>query len=273
MRPVPETPEPAAARAGERRWTVLFIGDHGRVIPFRRVKTVGVLLAATLATALAAVAVLVWVNHELHARTLVQRERMEVARKEIEDLRRDRDLLTAQVVLLESRMREASSPRPAASERRLEPPPSGAEPSSAIAGEPAEAAPVARPPIDPGEGVALDGVRLSLTAAGVIELRYRIAAVGQPRKPLNGHVVAVLKAEDLEPERWLSLPRLELVNGRPTGRQKGYTFAVSHAKEFAQSLPAPKHLPAYTRAVLYVFSNEGQLLLARDYPVALSTGR
>lgn len=273
MRAEPETTQPAAGRAGERRWTVLFIGDHGRVIPFRRVKTVGVLLAATFATALAAVAVLVWVNHELHARTRVQLERMEAARKEIEELRRDRDLLTAQVVLLETRMREASTPRPPASERRLEPPPTVPEPVAAASGEPAEDTLVSRPPIHPGEGVALDGVRLSLTAAGAIELRYRIVAVGQPRKPFNGHVVAVLKAEDLDPERWLSLPRLELVNGRPTGRQKGYTFAVSHAKEFAQSLPVPKHLPAYTRAVLYVFSNEGQLLLARDYPVALSAGR
>ncbi len=272
MRPGPDTPEPAPARAGERRWTVLFIGDHGRVIPFRRVKTVGVLLAATLATALAAVAVLAWVNHELHTRTRVQRERIEGARKEIEDLRRDRDRLTAQVVLLETRMREAAAPRPAASERRAEPP-LGTEAASAAAGELAEEAPVPRPPINPGEGVELDGVRLSLTAAGVIELRYRIAAVGQPRKPLNGHVVAVLKAEDLDPEQWLSLPRMELVNGRPTGRQKGYTFAVSHAREFTQSLPAPKHLPACTRAVLYVFSNEGQLLLARDYPVVLSAAR
>ena len=105
-------------RSGERRWTVLFIGDHGKVIPFKRVKTVAVLVAATLATAIAAVAVLVWVNQGLHARSSDQHQRLESARKDNEQLRRDRDLLTAQVVLLESRMRETASARSAPSERR-----------------------------------------------------------------------------------------------------------------------------------------------------------
>jgi hypothetical protein len=265
----------ASPRSGERRWTVLFIGDHGKVIPFKRVKTVAVLVAATLATAIAAVAVLAWVNQGLHVRGRDQLQRLESARRENEQLRRDRDLLTAQVVLQESRMRETASERGAPSERRpVAPPPlpveSPAEPEAAAAGA---QAPELRPPIDPGEGVAVDGFRLALNAAGSIELRYKVTAVAQPRKPLSGHVIVVLSAEQLEPERWVSLPRVDLVNGRPTGRQKGYTFAISHAKEFVQSMQAPRPLPAFTRAVLYVFSSEGQLLLARDFPVSLSPAR
>ena len=133
-------------------------------------------------------------------------------------------------------------------------------------------APELRPPIDPGEGVAVDGFRLALNA-GSIELRYKLTALAQPRTPLAGHVIVVLSAEQLEPERWLSLPRVDLANGRPTGRQKGYTFAISHAKEFAQSMTTPRPLPDFTRAVLYVFSSEGRLLLARDSAVGLAPVR
>ena len=260
-------------RSGERRWTVLFIGDHGKVIPFKRVKTVAVLVAATLATAIAAVAVLVWVNQGLHARSSDQHQRLESARKDNEQLRRDRDLLTAQVVLLESRMRETASARSAPSERRPDTAPPQLETPAPAETSAAAPAPERRPPIDPGDGVAVDGFRLTLNAAGSIELRYKITALAQPRTPLAGHVIVVLSAEQLEPERWLSLPRVDLANGRPTGRQKGYTFAISHAKEFVQSMTAPRPLPDFTRAVLYVFSNDGRLLSARDYPVGLSPAR
>jgi hypothetical protein len=269
-------PEAGVSRqSGERRWTVLFIGDHGKVIPFKRVKTVAVLIAVSLATALAAVAVLTWVNQGLHARGRDQQQGLESARRENEQLRRDRDLLTAQVVLLESRMRETASEGGVPAERRpVAPPPLPMEPP-AEPEAPRAAAQVTehRPPIDLGEGVAVDGFRLALIAPGSVELRYKVSAVAQPRKPLAGHVIVVLSAEQMEPERWVSLPRVDLVNGRPTGRQKGYTFAISHSKEFVQTVQASRPLPDFTRAVLYVFSSEGQLLLARDYPVSLAPAR
>ena len=180
---------------------------------------------------------------------------------------------SAQVVLLESRMRETASARGAPSERRPDtalPPVETPAPPETPAAAPA---PELRPPIDPGEGVAVDGFRLALNAAGSIELRYKLTALAQPRTPLAGHVIVVLSAEQLEPERWLSLPRVDLANGRPTGRQKGYTFAISHAKEFAQSMTTPRPLPDFTRAVLYVFSSDGRLLFARDYAVGLAPAR
>lgn len=258
-----------ARRSGERRWTVLFIGDHGTVIPFKRVKTVAILVAAAMTTAVAAVAVLAWVNQGLHARARDQLQRLESSRAENEQLRRERDLLTAQVVVLESRMRETASESGAPAERRPVAPPSlpVAPPAEPEAPRAAAQIPEHRPPIDLGEGVAVDGFRLNPKADGSIELRYKLTALAQPRTPLAGHVIVVLSAEDVEPERWLSLPRVELVRGRPTGRQKGYTFAISHNKEFVQSAATPRPLPAFTRAVLYVFGSDGRLLLARDYSV------
>ncbi|HSV92571.1 MAG TPA: hypothetical protein VLH81_05825 [Desulfobacterales bacterium] len=259
-------------RSGERRWTVLFIGDHGKVIPFKRVKTVAILVAAAMATAVAAVAVLAWVNHGLHARGRDQLQRLESARTENEQLRRERELLTAQVVVLESRMRETASGPAAPSERRATPEPPPVEAAQTPEPPAADPPPVFRPPVDPGEGVAVEGFRLTPRADGLMELRYKLTALAQPRTPLAGHVIVVLSAEDIEPERWLSLPRVELVRGRPTGRQKGYTFAISHNKEFVQSVAAPRPMAAFTRAVLYVFSSDGRLLLARDYSVRFLPG-
>jgi hypothetical protein len=35
-------------------------------------------------------------------------------------------------------------------------------------------------------------------------------------------------------------------------------------------MPAPRDLPAYDAAILYLFSNEGELLTAREFPVDIS---
>ena len=87
------------AHAADRRWTVLFIGDHGKVIAFKRIRTLAVLTIAALVTALATVIVLVSVNQGLHGRTRDLQKRLESSQQEIQTLRQERDLLTAHVVL------------------------------------------------------------------------------------------------------------------------------------------------------------------------------
>jgi hypothetical protein len=87
---------------------------------------------------------------------------------------------------------------------------------------------------------------------------------------LNGHAVAVLKGSRLDPKEWTAMPAVGLTNGRPSGRQPGYRISISHSKAFTQTMPAPRDLPAYDAVILYVFSNEGELLTAREFAVDIS---
>jgi cell division protein FtsB len=111
--------------ATDRRWKVLFIGDHGRVIAFKRLKILIGLTLGTLASALGAVAVLVVVNQGLNTSTQELRQRLEASQQQIQALRQERDLLTAHVVLVETKMKEmlAAGQRPAAAQK---PDPAGA---------------------------------------------------------------------------------------------------------------------------------------------------
>lgn len=271
------------AHAADRRWTVLFIGDHGKVIAFKRVKTLALLTIAALVTALATVGVLVSVNQGLHGRTRELQQRLESSHQQIQALRQERDLLTAHVVLVETKMREtlAEAGRPAA-ERK----PKSADPETAgdrtepavetgtddTGKGPGGAPPAAagKRPLDRDEPVALEGFRVKYDAGrNAFDVEYKLAATNPGRKPLAGHVIVVFKGENLEPEQWLAMPRVDLPRGRPSGTQKGYTFSISHSKAFSRSMAAPKSFPAFTTAVVYVFSPEGQLLLARDYAVQL----
>jgi hypothetical protein len=260
-----------------RRWTVLFIGDHGRVIAFKRVKTLIGLAVAALVLTVAALVVLMVVNQTLHGRSRELQQRLEASQQKVLALRQERDLLTAHVALAETRMREtlAGMGRPTAAVKEPERTaevnaPSAQEASGAQAPPEPQAVPANdfKPPVGAGESISVEDVRIRWDGAErVFNLGYRVVNTGQGGKPLRGHVIVVMKGEDLQPDQWLSMPRVDLPKGRPTGRQKGYTFSISRQKSFSHTVPAPKTFPAFSTAVLYVFATDGQLLLAKDYEI------
>jgi len=268
------------AADGGRQWRVLFIGDHGKVIAFKRIKTLIGLTIGVIATALVAVVVLVLVNARLHMRMHAVQEHLSAAQLQIQALRQERDLLTAHVVLADTKVKEvlAGVSRPAPVQH-AEPIDMAAKtiqsrgptsPEAAMEASPAsaETAGSERLPAGIEEPVAVKEFYAGLDAAHrTIQLRYKLIATRSGRKPLTGHVVVVFKSHDTEPGRWLTMPPVDLPKGRPSGRQRGYTFSISHSKAFSHSLPAPAAMPAYTQAVLYVFSQDGQLWMARDYGV------
>lgn len=266
--------------AADRQWRVLFIGDHGRVVTLKHIKTLIGLTLGVVATALITVAVLVMVNARLHARMHEAQEQLSAAQLQIQALRQERDLLTAHVVLAETKVKEAlagisrsaavpKSDSTGATSRAIESRPAP-QPEAPTEAQPASADPDGggRLPAGIEESVAIEDFFAGVDASRrAINLRYKLVAQRSARKPLAGHVVVVFKSQDTEPERWLAMPSVDLPKGRPTGRQKGYTFSISHSKAFSQSLPVPASFPVYTQAVMYVFAMDGQLLMARDYGV------
>jgi hypothetical protein len=272
---------------GGRRWTVLFIGDHGKVIAFKRVKILLALAGAAFLLSLAAVCVLVVVNHTLHRRNTELQQGLEASGQAMRDLRHDRDLLTAQVVLVESKMRETLAGVNRSPAALLEPVPAGAadkappQPLPGWQGEatasgkspaPSNDPAAVRMPVRTEEGIAAEelGIRYHRDS-NTLELQFKIVNTSPGRKPLKGHAVAVLKGSSLDSTEWTAMPAVGLTKGRPSGRQPGYRFSISHySKSFIQTMPAPRDLPAYDAAILYVFSSEGQLLTAREFPIDIS---
>ena len=90
----------------DRRWRVLFISDHGKVFTFKHVKILISLTVVAFLLSLAAVAVLVGVNQRLHDRHRDLQKRFKQVEQKVSQLSNERDLLTAQVVLVETRMKE-----------------------------------------------------------------------------------------------------------------------------------------------------------------------
>lgn len=271
--------------AAGRQWQVLFIGDHGKVIAFRRIRALVGLAIGVLATALVTVVVLVVVNARMHSRLQEVQEQLSVAQLQVQGLHRERDLLNAHIILVETKMKEtldglslsgaAQKPDSVVADEKATNSP---DPPPTTAAEVKSLSPAAEPtgeilaPVGSEEVVAVENFSADWVASRqALHLRYKLVAARSARKPVSGHVIVVFKGPGIEPEHWLSMPRVDLPRGRPSGRRKGYSFAISHSKGFSHFMTVTASLPKYTQAVLYVFSHQGELLMARDYGVDLKS--
>jgi hypothetical protein len=62
---------------------------------------------------------------------------------------------------------------------------------------------------------------------------------------------------------------MPLVDGRPTGKQRGHSFGINYFKTMRLSTRAPKSPEKFETATVFVFTRQGDLLLEKQYPVKL----
>ncbi len=101
----------------------------------------------------------------------------------------------------------------------------------------------------------------------ILEVKFDLKNTDPNESRASGQVFVVLKSEQLNPNRWLTLPETELISGKPSGKEPGEAFNISRFKTVrleAKGQPAPSRFDA---ATVFVFSETGELLLEKDFPV------
>ena len=77
----------------DRRWTLLFIGDHGNVITLKRFKVIVLTTAFVFLLTIGAMAVLFFLNAGFHKENQEYKKRIEDSQKRIETLRHEKEIL------------------------------------------------------------------------------------------------------------------------------------------------------------------------------------
>ena len=263
----------------DRRWTLLFIGNHGRTITLKRFKSIVILsmLAFTAAIAIAA-SLFVW-NQKIIMDNHGLKDELKSLNERLDALRHDKDILLTRLVVAESRVQQSIS-RPAAVTE-----------TDQLAGQPKPASddagrtkPVAEQKVeastqmqvepqpsdvssDAGLSVAIEDFKtLNHTNDNRLKVLFKIKNTSPNSQRVSGHVIVVLKGEQTG---WLPIPWMTLVDGRPTGKQRGHTFGINYFKTMRLSAPSPQNPEKYQTASVYVFTRKGELLLEKGFPVNL----
>jgi len=214
----PEFVRPPRIPKAEKRWTLLFIGDRGKTITFHRFKSL-VMLALLILLASAAVSGWFWYlydNARIESRNL--NEKLENLEQALASARNEKDILTARLVVAESKA-EQNIARMIA-ESPVKPP---------VKSPPKTSQPVQEPADDKRETVASVLAENFLVFyepdVNTLSVQYKIRNTGSKEQPVSGRSVVILKDSEENPKKWLVLPPLPLVSGKPVG-DKGRSFSI-----------------------------------------------
>jgi hypothetical protein len=278
-----------------RNWNLMLVDDHGRIIPFKRIKGIAFFGIFLLIAALFALAV----SGYWHMRQIKRMQDLSAELKQLKqkaaNLRDEKDILLAQLVTsgtlkvpqtktslndqehlkdfsaqnqiqdqagppeTESTQDSESDTDPAApepAEQKTEPVPQ----PSAKAPKPAEVAWKA----DIRRFVADYKIEKSLLQASL-----RIYNTSSPKKQLAGHVVVVFKNTENDPSRWVVSPPAQLIDGVPDGKT-GKPFKINNYltmrfREYDQRPPV-----VLNSASVYVFTDQSDLIHVENFDLNIN---
>ncbi|MFZ0726150.1 MAG: LysM peptidoglycan-binding domain-containing protein [Desulfobacterales bacterium] len=99
-----------------------------------------------------------------------------------------------------------------------------------------------------------------------LRVEYVIRNDGSKSQQISGQTVVVLKGAEDDPDTWLVLPPVPLVSGRPDG-QRGSAFSIFNFRTIRFKATDQPEADRYTRAAVYVFSTNGNLVLEKEFPM------
>jgi hypothetical protein len=203
-------------------------------------------------------------------------------RNELTGLRHEKDILMTRLVLAESKAEQG--PVGAPQEQLVEDvtdqneeDPGQKKQTTDPEVKPTEA-PVKKPaepkknnePSDSGLSVAIENFKISNSSGGNrLRIQFKIKNTSPNSQRVAGHAIVVLKGDQLKKSSWMAIPGMPLVEGKPSGRHRGYAFEINYFRTMRFSTASPMYPDKYKIASVYVFANSGKLLLEQDFAVEL----
>lgn len=284
VKPQRNKSEPGLLGKGQRYWSIMLVGEHGRVIPFRRFKEIAITVIALACLSLVALAVIAYLYAQ-QAETIggLQRE-VDALRRQTAQLKDEKDVLHAKLVIYDmQKAPEAAqktkpkeiaqgAQKPAPTPVGPTPVPPEAQPVTAATPPPqATSSAPATPTSTPSVNWALDLQQFDAQydeRRELIKLTVRVSNKTATKKTFSGRMILVLKQSGSSPKGWVSLPSVPLAEGKPTGKN-GQAFTVQNYRTLDFKLYKQRPPFDYDTATVFVFLSNGELLLSRDFSLKI----
>ena len=266
----------------EKRWTILFIGNHGKTITLKRFKGMVLLACLVLFISIATAGGLLYLSLNIREEKNQLESDLQELKAQIKAIRYEKDVLMTKLVLAESRSNKSPAKippkpiditQPQQKSNEYEKPGQAAQRAKAQEKAPAKKQdePTGTEKQSKTElSVALEGFKISTRASkNLLRVQFKIKNTSPGSRRAAGHAIVVLNGEQRRQKKWLPIPAVSLSGGRPSGRQRGYSFAINNFKTMRLKANLPKSIEIYQKATVFIFTSKGDLLLEQDFPVQL----
>lgn len=271
------------ARKRPRQWTLMMVSDDGEVRTARPKKGLRNLLLVLLAVSLAAAAAFFFLWDRSRAENEQLRKTVAAYQGRLASMGVDKEEMSALLAVY----RPSTEP-PAGTPEEIPPEPETAPPdrsSPAPAPEPeageetGPAPPVGAPMASYDDAaplvspVGIEDFETTLgELSGALTVAFKVTNIDPDVEKAEGHVILVLRPEaDGAIGGGLALPPVTLIGGRPAGNEKGQAFSITNFKRIRFTAGGETRPERFRTATVFVFNDEGKLLMEEDFPIRIDT--
>jgi len=277
-------PQKPKRPSADRRWTLLFIGDHGNVVTLKHFKAIVIVIGILFFFAVVFAAVLFFQNKGTLKQNKDLQKRFAGSEKQIGKLRHEKEILMARLVRAEAKIEEnvvgdrripqqMKDTQPATSLPQVASKP---KPIKVVEKKPSvpqvarsEPAPRETDEAEPVISVAVENFKVSRESENKnLNAQFKIKNTSPEQQRIAGRAVVVLKGDDLQKDQWLVMPAVGLAGDKPSGKS-GKSFSIRRFRTMNFTSKAPHYSDQVQTAAVYVFSKTGELLLEQDFLVKL----
>lgn len=290
-----------------KRWDLLFIDDHGKVVSFRYVRGMLISFGVVILILLGGLFYL----HHLHTITIRKNTDLQntlaVSLQESKALQQEVRNLMIRLAEAQSKTSKRSRPKDGKSEKKASADTKRAKtavihmveaetkkqkkvlseesrtvnntsPAKISAGTSSEARPQriqAKKKEIPTSSEKQKPLIYDFSAfhdsqLSALTVRFSIKKPYRNSSYMSGYVFVLMKENDHDQKGWLPLPWVELVAGKPSRIEEGHFFRIRNYKNIeiqSVDVTGPK---TYRTATLLVFSPSGEMLLRKTYPIIIN---
>ena len=256
-----------------QRWTLLFIGEHGKIIPVTGIKPKLILSALVLFFALTAATALFFVNKAKVKENRQLRDALTASQRQIKALKHEKDVLTARLVLTEPEtgkaQREINEKKPDESSKTDD----DAAPSTASSQlEEAPATAVPDAPVHEVQSgrVDVDRFKTSLEPyTNTLKVEFALKKIDPDSDSISGYAFVVLKDTESKQSQWVVFPSVTLISGKPSSVKRGQYFSIARFKWMKFEIDNLPDIRRYEYATVFVFGSEGALLMEKNFTLSM----
>ena len=237
--------------------TLMLVGENGKVKHVRILKGLVIALILIQVLLFCAAAFVFYTSRKYVGENRTLLNALDISQKNYLAMRDEKDILTGRLVLAESMVKGgagAYKPAPAVD--------ASATPLQT------ETAPQGR------VKVSVDNLKVSHEAkTSALNIQFDLKNAGADIQYITGYAFVILKENNTDQNNWLSVPNVPLVSKRPSEIDKGRRFSISKFKQVFLTTNIKSNPQRFKVATVFVFSVSGELLLEKDLPVEITTGR
>jgi len=240
-----------------RQWTLLIISNRGNSITIKWFKTLVITTISVLVLAIAASTLLGF----LYKNSIESNKNLLVDLKNLKhkniSLEHEKDILMARLILTESRVEESM------------PKTDDTITFDKTAAKDSNTDKILLQPEIPLSVSADDLIVFHQPDLNMLRVQYMLRNTGSKAHAIAGRSVVILKNKgDDDQNKWLILPHVPLVSGKPSGK-KGRNFSIFNLKTMKFRANDQTGPGQFNNATVYIYSRTGKLLLEKDFPIGV----